>query len=203
MPSDASGGRRQGVLVDWNDDRGFGFITPPDGGARAFVHVSEFPRGQRPVSGCQVSYSELRDGRHRLRASQVRYLSAPPVARGGPSGVYLALVTAVLFFTVLVGFVVLDQLPVLLLASYGLFSAIAFSLYRADKSAAERGTRRTPESTLHTIALVGGWPGALVARQAFRHKTVKQPFRTIYWVTVSANCLALAWIVSEGPLALP
>ena len=203
MPSDASGGRRQGVLVDWNDERGFGFITPTAGGARAFVHVSDFPRGRHPVSGCQVIYTERRDERHRLRASQVRYLSAAPVARGGTSAVPWALAAAGLSFTILVGLVVIDQLPVLLLASYGVFSAIAFILYRADKAAAEQGKWRTPESTLHLIALVGGWPGALLARQAFRHKTVKQPFSTIFWVTVIANCAALAWIVSEGPPALP
>jgi uncharacterized membrane protein YsdA (DUF1294 family) len=47
---------------------------------------------------------------------------------------------------------------------------------------------------------VGGRPGALVARQAFRHKTTKQPFRTIFWVTVIASCVALAWFVYEAPL---
>ena len=102
----------------------------------------------------------------------------------------------------MVGLVLLDELPVWLLASYGLLSAIAFLLYRADKSAAEQGRWRTPESTLHLIALSGGWPGALLARQVFRHKTIKQPFRTIFWATVIANCLALAWIMYEGPLAL-
>ncbi|MFN3339314.1 MAG: cold-shock protein, partial [Dietzia sp.] len=40
--------RRQGVLEDWNDSRGFGFITPSSGGARVFAHVSAFPRGRRP-----------------------------------------------------------------------------------------------------------------------------------------------------------
>ncbi len=203
MPADASGGHRQGVLADWNDERGFGFITPSTGGERVFAHVSEFPRDQRPVRGCQVTYAESRDERNRARASQVRYLSAPPAARASANGVPLALATVTLFFTVLVGLVVLDQVPVLLLGSYGLLSAVAIVMYRADKSAAQQGKRRTPESTLHTIALVGGWPGALLARQVLRHKTIKQPFRTIFWVTVLANCLALAWFVSEGPLALP
>ena len=133
----------------------------------------------------------------------MRYLSAPPATWPSARGVPLALAIATLFFTVYVGLVMLDEVPVLLLGSYGLLSAVAFLLYRADKSAAQQGTRRTPESTLHTIALVGGWPGALLARQVFRHKTIKQPFRTIFWVTALANCLALAWIVSEGPLALP
>ncbi len=70
-------------------------------------------------------------------------------------------------------------------------------LYGADKAAAQQGRRRTPESTLHLIGLAGGWPGALIARQLFRHKTVKQPFSTIFWGTVAVNCGALAclWMV--------
>ena len=202
MPSSDRVGRKQGVLVDWNDDRGFGFITPSAGGSRVFVHVSAFPRGRRPVSGCEVTYAELRDEGNRARASEVRYLSALPSSRASASGIPPALATATLFFTVLVGLVVLDEVPVILLASYCLFSGVAFFLYRADKSAAEQGRWRTPESTLHMIDLLGGWPGALVARRAFRHKTTKQPFRTIFWVTVIANCMALAWFVYEAPLTL-
>ena len=202
MPSDDRIGRQRGVLVDWNDDRGFGFITPSAGGARVFAHVSAFPRGKRPVSGCQVTYTELRDERNRPRAWEVRYLAPSPISRASASGVTPALATATLFFTLLVGLVVLDELPVMLLAAYGLFSGVAFLAYRADKSAAEQGRWRTPESTLHTIDLLGGWPGALLARQVFRHKTTKQPFRAIFWVTVIANCVALAWFVYEAPLSL-
>ncbi|MEO5711575.1 MAG: DUF1294 domain-containing protein [Nocardioidaceae bacterium] len=115
----------------------------------------------------------------------------------------MALASATLFFTLLVGLREMDELPVTLLAAYGLLSGLAFLMYGADKSAAEQGRWRTAESTLHTIALVGGWPGALVARRVFRHKTTKQPFRTIFWFTVIANCVALAWFVYEAPLTLP
>ena len=80
------------------------------------------------------------------------------------------------------------------------YFAVGFAfMYGADKSAAKQGRWRTPESTLHTIALVGGWPGALIARQVFRHKTITQPFRTIFWVTVIVNCVALAWFAYEAP----
>lgn len=202
MPSADSVGRKQGVLAEWNDDRGFGFIAPSAGGPRVFAHVSAFPRGQRPVSGCKVSYVELRDERNRPRAWEVRYVTAPRAARASASVVPPALAISPLFFVLLVVLVVLDAMPTLLLASYGLLSAVAFLAFRADKSAAEQGRWRTPESTLHAIDLMGGWPGALVARHVFRHKTIKQPFRTIFWVTVIANCAALAWIVSEGPPAL-
>lgn len=192
--------RRQGVLEDWNDSRGFGFITPSSGGARVFAHVSAFPRGRRPVSGCEVTYAELRDERNRVQASEVRYPAASSTGRVSANGVPLALATATMFFTLVAGLVVLDKLPAILLLSYVVFSGVALFLYRADKSAAEQGRWRTSESTLHSIALVGGWPGALIARQAFRHKTITQPFRTIFWVTVIVNCAALSWFAYEAPL---
>lgn len=30
----------QGQVVNWNDDKGFGFVEPNGGGDRAFVHKS-------------------------------------------------------------------------------------------------------------------------------------------------------------------
>ncbi len=37
--------RFDGTLVTWNDDRGFGYIEPTQGGERVFVHVSAWPKG--------------------------------------------------------------------------------------------------------------------------------------------------------------
>jgi len=114
-------------------------------------------------------------------------------------GLRVALATATLFFALLVGLVALDQAPVLLLAPYCLFSVVGFAMYRVDKLAAERGAWRTPEANLHAIALLGGCPGAINERRVFRHKTTKQPFRTIFWGTVIANCAALAWLLVNMP----
>lgn len=80
------------------------------------------------------------------------------------------------------------------LAGYLLVSAITFMAYAADKSAARQGRWRVPEASLHLLALLGGWPGALLAQRMFRHKTRKQPFRTVFWLTVLLNCLALAFL---------
>jgi uncharacterized membrane protein YsdA (DUF1294 family) len=111
----------------------------------------------------------------------------------------VALATATMFFALLVGLVALDLAPVLLLAPYCLFSVVGFAMYRADKIAAQRGAWRVSEANLHAIALLGGWPGALVARRVFRHKTTKQPFRTIFWGTVVVNCVALGWLMFNMP----
>ena len=54
MPIMAEGdamGRLQGTIEEWNDDRGFGFISRPTGErGRVFVHISAFPRGRRPTA---------------------------------------------------------------------------------------------------------------------------------------------------------
>jgi len=152
--------RQQGILADWNDDRGFGFITPVAAGPRVFVHVSAFPRGQRPATNDLVTYGVGRDERNRLSASDVQYVVPTRSRRTGTRGLPVALATATLFFALLGSLVALDQAPVLLLAPYGLFSVVGFAMYRADKFAAKRGAWRTPEANLHAIALLGGWPGA-------------------------------------------
>ena len=90
---------------------------------------------------------------------------------------------------------VLDFNGVTILILYLAASAAAFAAYGADKSAARRGGWRTPESTLHLLALVGGWPGALIAQSVFRHKSRKRSFRIVFLLTVVVNCAALLWLM--------
>jgi uncharacterized membrane protein YsdA (DUF1294 family) len=116
--------------------------------------------------------------------------------------VWAALVAAV-FLGLVTCLVVVDEVPVVLLLLYVVLSVVTFLVYGADKSAAVEGRWRTSEATLHALDLAGGWPGGLVARRIFRHKTTKQPFRTVFWVTAAANCAALAWFVHAAPLPLP
>jgi len=64
-------------------------------------------------------------------------------------------------------------------------------IYGADKMAARKAWRRVPESTLLMFGLVGGWPGAIVGQQVFRHKTQKQPFKTWFIISVMVNIVVL------------
>ncbi|PKQ38179.1 MAG: DUF1294 domain-containing protein [Actinobacteria bacterium HGW-Actinobacteria-1] len=190
---------QQGRLTEWNDDRGFGFIEPLGGGPRVFAHVSEFPRDKRrPEPLDLVTYDVSHDERGRLRASRVRFLT-PTSARnvhyqkhesGKPQGVLGAVAVAAAFL-VLLALVA----PSLVFGIYAGASALLFAIYYIDKTEAQRGGERVPENMLHLFAVLGGWPGALIARHLFRHKTRKQPFRTIFWGTVAMNCAGLVYVV--------
>ena len=88
-------------------------------------------------------------------------------------------------------------------AAYGAFSAISFIAYAWDKSLARRGGQRISEYWLHLFSLLGGWPGALVAQQLFRHKTVKKDFRTVFWTTVLVNVAFVTWLLSPWSAGFP
>lgn len=81
-------------------------------------------------------------------------------------------------------------------ATYAAVSLLTFTMYAIDKSAARTGRWRTPEATLHLLALAGGWPGALLAQQWLRHKSAKQSFRAVFWVTVVLNVVGLVLLCS-------
>ncbi|QAX87715.1 DUF1294 domain-containing protein [Pseudomonas sp. DTU12.3] len=73
------------------------------------------------------------------------------------------------------------------LAAYAIVSVLAFFLYWADKRKARVDAWRTPENVLHAVELAGGWPGALIAQQVFRHKTRKVSFQILFWVIVALH----------------
>jgi uncharacterized membrane protein YsdA (DUF1294 family) len=63
-------------------------------------------------------------------------------------------------------------------------SLVCFVAYGWDKSRAANGGRRVPEQTLHILALLGGWPGALLGQRHFRQKTNKPSFLSVFWYVV-------------------
>ncbi|MEP9089088.1 DUF1294 domain-containing protein [Enterobacter cloacae] len=71
-----------------------------------------------------------------------------------------------------------------------LINVLTMVIYGADKMAARKGMRRIPEVTLLVFGVVGGWPGAIMGQQIFRHKTQKQPFKTWFLMSVVVSILA-------------
>jgi len=81
-------------------------------------------------------------------------------------------------------------------AAYASMSLLTFITYAWDKAAAQAQRWRTEESTLHLLALAGGWPGALLAQQWLRHKSTKREFRAVFWATVLLNVAGLVLLCS-------
>lgn len=194
--------RMAGRITEWNDDRGFGFVVPNGGGDRAFVHIKAFQQGsRRPAVGDLISYFPSGDAQGRLQATEIRHagqkIKAPRVSVARGSGAVIGVV-ALLLLSLLAVFQVV---PVMVAGGIAGLSLLTFLAYGFDKRAAGRGDQRTPENHLHLLSLVGGWPGALIAQQRFRHKTIKQPFQTIFWTTVVLNVAGLVWLVGSGNLA--
>lgn len=88
------------------------------------------------------------------------------------------------------------RVPVAVGLGYLALSALTFAVYAIDKAAARANRQRTPEKTLHVLAVLGGWPGALIAQEWLRHKSIKPAFRAVFWVTVAVNVAAFLFLAS-------
>lgn len=195
--------RHKGRLTDWNDDRGFGFITPALGGDRVFVHIKSFAnRDRRPVGNEIVTYELSRDARGRRQGANVAFSGDRPGRDSRTGAATGPLIFAALFLSFLAGAVVAGSLPLVVPAVYVAGSLVTFLAYARDKAAARNDRSRVPESTLHALGLLGGWPGALIAQRVLRHKSRKRSFQAVFLGTVLLNCGALIWVLAgmENPL---
>jgi uncharacterized membrane protein YsdA (DUF1294 family)/cold shock CspA family protein len=85
------------------------------------------------------------------------------------------------------------------LYAYAGVSLLSVAQYWQDKQRAQQGRWRIPEHTLQVTALLGGWPGALVAQHVFRHKTRKLEFQLPFWLIVLAHQVFwLDWLLLQG-----
>ncbi len=79
--------RYQGTITEWNDEQGYGFITPDTGGGRIFVHIKAFARhSTRPGVGDVLTYELAKDQRGRIRAERVT-VPGTRYSNGGPGTV--------------------------------------------------------------------------------------------------------------------
>ena len=198
--------RDQGRLVEWFDDKGYGFIQPNDSSkARVFLHIKSFAKaGPRPIVGCALDYRVGLDS-GRYRAEDVKYLKAKDSAVKHTQAKVITAprqklkpmqMLCIAYIVLLAILLMLGMLSGILLLGISLMNALSYWLYAQDKEAAQLGNRRVPENTLHLVAFLGGWPAAWLAQEKLRHKTQKQPFRQIYFCTIAFNIILILWLIS-------
>ncbi len=188
----------RGTISFWNDEKGFGFINPLHGGERVFLHIRSFSTHQgRPVVGDIVRFDVAKDDQGRLRAENVRFVVGDhpvvysPISTGG----VIAILVALAFFGVLAVLVFLNELPAGALVYFVAAAVLGLVAFWSDKRRAEAREWRISEATLIMISVFGGWPGAILGQQFFRHKYRKVSFMAPFWLCVLLNCGAVALVV--------
>lgn len=201
--------RDQGRLVEWFDDKGYGFIQPNDSNkGRVFLHIKDFSRqGPRPIVGCALDYQVILDEKGRYKAQNVVYLKAAQAVKSKKTSssanivkmnkkiqpMQMLCIAYILFLVLLTLIGLLDGIFLLFIS---LINAATYWFYSQDKEAAQLNKQRVPENSLHLLSFLGGWPAAWLAQEKLRHKTQKQPFRKIYFCTIVFNILLIVWLVS-------
>ena len=188
---------RKGKITEWNDEKGFGFISPIEDGRKIFFHVSDYPRNRgRPALGQVVFFDPVRSEKGEKATNIALSMVGAPIKSKDRMARASYLVG--LFIIFMLAAIAVGRIHFYVFVVYISVSLITFFAYGWDKTKARKGQWRTPEQTLHILALAGGWPGALVAQQYYRHKSQKKEFRIVFWVTVLLNCCTLLVIEYNG-----
>ena len=75
---------KKGKLIDWKDDRGFGFIKPDDVDKKVFLHISVLNRtDRRPKIGDIIFYERVieQDGKLRATRASIQGVKNRPFSR--------------------------------------------------------------------------------------------------------------------------
>lgn len=75
-------------------------------------------------------------------------------------------------------------------------NAIGFLLMTVDKYKAKKNLWRIPESTLMTVAIIGGSIGSLIGMYTVRHKTKHLKFTVGIPVILVLQIAAVIWILT-------
>ena len=178
-----------GKIAQWDDSKGFGWVEC--GGIRVFLHIKDFNRRQRrPVAGEELRFVVGIDAKGRSCAKRVEFVKS-----GGRMTLGSWMILACLMVLPLLAGLFLPVPPWLVPAIMVVFSAITYGLYSHDKQQAVSGGWRVPESSLHLVELLGGWPGAFVAQRRLRHKCSKANYQAVFFCIVVVFQLAAADVI--------
>ncbi|GEM_PF-371368 len=195
----------RGTLTQWDEEKGEGMIRPDSGGIRLLAREEEF-RDTPPKQGTRYYYQKAIDAQGialaktltpviRSESLKKRKRKRPAKPKRHPIPMLLAVVLYFGLFQLLVN---QYMFPVLWLRAQLLFSTFTFLVMALDKLLAVKQRSRVPESTLHVLELIGGWPGGLMAQQVFRHKIRKRSFRRMFLLCVFLNLGLMALLIAPS-----
>lgn len=190
--------RAKGKLIKWDNSKAFGFIAPNGDSRHIFIHKSAFSNRNRiPQINDIITFSKVKDKQGRNCAIGATFSGENLQKKAGRNKSELSIYLAMTFLGLMLAAELMGHIPRNLAIAYFSLSLLTFLVYWIDKIKAKRNAWRTTESTLHMLALFGGWPGAAIAQQTLRHKSKKKEFRIVFWLTVVVNVAALVWLKSS------
>ncbi len=180
-------------IVEWFDNKGYGFARMHGGSERIFVHAKSLNKDRHGKSlsrlkkGDELELEVIKGLKGRPAAQNVRLLSKEDLAKQLP----LHLFTAAILLLIVQLIVVLDQATFSLLATYSIMGLISLYLYRYDKRAAQYGWPRIREWQLLAVDFFGGIIGGLIGQARYRHKTSKITYQARTFITVAIHSMFL------------
>ena len=177
----------QGKIINFDREKGYGFIYSNDYKENIFIHKSEIKNASELFQGQNVEF-------------QIKRTKKGLSAIGLEAGVkqqspYLlfALISAIITIAIFSYLYVYEHIRPI----FSYLIAINFStfvLYGYDKLISSGEALRIPEWNLHALAILGGSPAGLASQKFFRHKTVKGSFQLVYWIIVVIQVGLLYWL---------
>lgn len=214
--------REKGILEDWHDARGFGFIRRPDG-SKIYVHMKSIGKSiDRPKPGDALTYEIGEGAGGRSAAVKARIIEKPAPAASAPAATAATTVearpapaapssprepqrgfrqisvrtaAAATIIVLLGNDIMLERFPAWVGLLYIIGGIASWLFYQADKRAAEKRQWRAPERRLHLADLAFGIVGGLLAQHVLRHKTYKPGFVMVTALITALHVLTLGLIM--------
>jgi len=188
----------QADIVEWFDDKGYGFARLKGGTKRIFVHVKSLEKGlSRLKKGDELELEIITGRTGKPAAKDVKLLDAKQLA----NRLQLHLTTAAILLITVNLLIILDKAPFDLVVIYSIMGLISLYLYGHDKRAAQFGWSRIAEWKLLSIDLFGGIIGGLIGQARYRHKTSKFIFQARVFLIVALHSFLLA-LFGSGIISL-
>ena len=156
-----------GILTEWNDERGYGFITAENTGKKVFLHIKNLAsQARRPQVGEMFFYQIGTDNKGRPQAENA-FQTIFDEKRKPP---FFYAFSRMLSYC----WIFAAALPLFIIYKSGskfagiciafiVNSLLTILFYATDKHLAQYKYWRIPEKNLQIWSFLCGWPGALYA----------------------------------------
>lgn len=190
----------KGEITYWNEKKGYGFISVDDFEKNIYFHINSYAyKNRRPQKGDKVALflsgekteKKEKDENSSFSAARVvarenqnllyssDYCDIPSKSSWLEIGFYFS--AAFFYFGILFFFS-----PIVASISLGL-SLISFWGIYYDKIASITRQYRIPNATIYLAAILGAWPGILIARTVYKHKIKVQRFVVFFSASITIN----------------